>query len=293
MRILFVGAVEFSLRSLEKLISMNVDIVGVCTKEASSFNSDFADLRPVCELYSIPCSYVEDVNSQQNIKWIQSLCPDIMFCFGWSSLVKKELLSIPPMGVVGFHPAKLPENRGRHPLIWALVLGLNKSASTFFFMREGADDGMILSQTEFPILYEDDARTLYDKVVGIALGQIEQFTPKLQSNDYKKITQNPNLSNLWRRREKKDGLIDFRMNSRAIYNLVRGLTRPYIGAHIEYCGQDISIWKVEEVECVNNNIEPGRVVGLYNNSIVVKTFGGAIKIVEHDFNFLPKMNECL
>ena len=31
------------------------------------------------------------------------------------------------MGVVGFHPALLPNNRGRHPLIWAKALGLDKS----------------------------------------------------------------------------------------------------------------------------------------------------------------------
>ena len=37
------------------------------------------------------------------------------------------------MGVLGFHPSELPKNRGRHPLIWALALGLKKSASTFFY----------------------------------------------------------------------------------------------------------------------------------------------------------------
>jgi len=41
-------------------------------------------------------------------------------------------LGIAPLGVVGFHPAALPANRGRHPLIWALFLGLKKTASTFF-----------------------------------------------------------------------------------------------------------------------------------------------------------------
>ena len=79
---------------------------------------------------------------------------------------------------MGYHPASLPENRGRHPIIWALALGLKKSASTFFFMEEGADDGDILSQKEFEILYEDDAKSLYEKVTDMALNQIEDFLPK-------------------------------------------------------------------------------------------------------------------
>ena len=58
--------------------------------------------------------------------------PDIIFCFGWSRLIKEELLKIPKKGVVGYHPAMLPKNRGRHPLIWALALGIKTTGSTFF-----------------------------------------------------------------------------------------------------------------------------------------------------------------
>ena len=47
---------------------------------------------------------------------------------------------------MGYHPAELPYNRGRHPIIWALALGLKSTASTFFYMKEGADDGDIISQ---------------------------------------------------------------------------------------------------------------------------------------------------
>lgn len=153
MRIIFIGTVEFSLRALEKLINIKADVVGVCTKKVSNFNSDFADLSKLCESNSVPYIYVDDINSKETRNWIQNLEPDIVFCFGWSSLIKKELLKVAPMGVIGYHPTALPQNRGRHPLIWAIVLGLEKSASTFFFMKEGADDGDILSQIEFDILY--------------------------------------------------------------------------------------------------------------------------------------------
>jgi methionyl-tRNA formyltransferase len=151
MRIVFIGTVEFSLKSLEKLIFLDANIVGVCTKELSKINSDFADLVPLCQENQIPYRLVTDINSRENLEWIGNLNPDIIFCFGWSSLIKKELLELAPMGIVGYHPAKLPENRGRHPLIWALFLGMKQSASTFFFMDEGADSGDILSQVDFEI----------------------------------------------------------------------------------------------------------------------------------------------
>jgi formyl transferase domain protein len=293
MKILFIGAVEFSYKSLEKLIDLNAEIVGVCTKKVSNFNSDFADLTPLCNKANIPLRYVDNINSNESIDWIKSLKPDIIFCFGWSNLIKKELLNLPKMGIVGYHPALLPKNRGRHPIIWALALGLKASGSTFFFMTDGVDDGDILSQEEVEIFYEDDARSLYDKVLATALKQIEYFLPKLQNNSFQSFKQNNSLANAWRKRGKLDGKIDFRMTSGAIYNLVRALTRPYVGAHVEYNGKDVSVWKVKEVDFSRENIEHGKVLENDGRTIIVKTYDKAIKIIEHDFVELPKIGEYL
>ena len=192
MRIVFIGTVEFSLKALEKLIELDANIVGVCTKEKSFFCADYADLTKVCKENQILYKYVDDINSKESVEWIKKLNPDIIFF--WMVIAnKKELLELPKMGIVGYHPANLPKNRGRRPLIWALALGLKKSASTFFSMKEGADDGDILSQKEFEIKYEDDTKTLYKKVTNLALKQIEEFLPKLENRTYKVKKQDETL----------------------------------------------------------------------------------------------------
>ena len=293
MRIVLIGSVEFSLRSLERLISIDADLVGVCTKESSSFNSDFSDLKPLCDVNTIPCLYVNDINSKESVGWIENLNPDVIFCFGWSSLIKKDILAVAPMGIVGYHPTKLPINRGRHPLIWALALGLKESASTFFFMDEGADTGDILTQVDFEISYQDDARNLYDKVVETALIQIEEFIPALEKGTYTRIKQNEKESNDWRKRNELDGEIDFRMNSRSIYNLTRALTKPYVGAYIKFNETNYSVWKVKESNDFQENIEPGKVLRVFDKIFVVKSYDGAIEIIEHDFKEMPKVGEYL
>lgn len=293
MRIFFVGTISFSKVALEKLLFLNANIVGVATKSQSTFNADHVDLSSICIEEDIPWKYVKDVNAPHIQTWIKSLKPDIIFCFGWSNLIKKELLDLTEIGVVGFHPTELPKNRGRHPVIWSLVLGLDKSATTFFFMKEGADDGDILSQSEFTIAYEDDAFGVYEKIVKNALLQIEHFLPKLQRGDYKLVKQDESQANLWRKRGVKDGEIDFRMSSFAIYNLVRALTRPYIGAHINYQGEEVKIWKVKEENCTNRNIEPGKVLRSDDLGILVKTYDGAVRILEHTFKKTPNENEYL
>ena len=240
----------------------------------------------------IPYKYVDNINSKDNYNWIKSLSPDIIFCFGWSNLLKKNILRLAPMGVLGFHPSELPKNRGRHPLIWALALGLKKSASTFFFMDEGIDSGEILSQKSFDISSNDDAQSLYNKMANNALQQIEEFLPQLEKN-YQTIKQNDEVSNIWRKRVKTDGRIDFRMESQAIYNLVRALSKPYVGAHIKYNEKEIIVWKVEIVENKQNNIESGKVLDINEDKILVKTYDGAIRITHHEFEKIPNIGEYL
>lgn len=293
MKILFIGTVEFSKKALQKLIDLNAQVVGVCTKENSKFNSDFEDLKPLCKKNNIPFRYIGNNILKEDYNWIKSFNPDIIFCFGWSSLLKNDVLKLAPMGVLGYHPSKLPKNRGRHPLIWALALGLKKSASTFFFMDQGVDSGEILSQKDFEILRTDNAQTLYKKVTNIALLQIKEFLPKLEQGNYRTFKQNNEDSNIWRKRVKTDGQIDFRMTSEAIYNLVRALAKPYVGAHISYKEKEIIVWKVEIIKNKQNNIESGKVLDINGNKIIVKTYDGAIKIIQHEFKTLPSVGEYL
>ena len=293
MKILFIGTVHISEKLLQKLISMKSNIVGVCTKKSSSFNSDFVDLTLICKKNEIPYRFVNDINSPSNLKWIKNKSPDVIFCFGWSDLLKDDLLKLPPIGVIGYHPAKLPQNRGRHPIIWTLVLGLSESSSTFFFMDKGVDDGDILSQKDIKVLKSDNAETLYNRLINVSVNQIEKIVSMLETNNFRKIKQNHSLSNTWRKRSKDDGKINFKMTSKDIHNLVRALSKPYIGAHINYKNKDIIVWRTKIIKFQKQNIEPGKVLISNKNSITVKSADGAIEIIESEFVKFPKKGEYL
>lgn len=293
MNILFIGTVEFSKKALETLINIDNVPVGVLTKDHSLYNADYANLIPVCKKHKIPYHIVKNINSIESIDWMKKCNPDVIFCFGWSTLLKRQILDLPPLGVIGFHPAALPKNRGRHPIVWSLALGLYQTASTFFFMDEGADSGDILSQKKISIDYGDYASVLYERICNIACKQIECFTPKLKNGNYTRRPQDHSQSNYWRKRIKADGRIDFRMSSRNIYNLIRALGKPYIGAHVEYKEQEIKIWRAVEYECTDQNIEPGKVITSAKNELVIKCGSDAISLIEHDFTVFPQKGEYL
>ena len=293
MRIVFIGSVKFSADTLQQLVEMNADVVGVCTKEESAFNADHVDLRSFCELNKIPCIYSDNINSYHTSSWIRTLNPDVIFCFGWSEIIKSEVLGIPPLGVIGFHPTALPQNRGRHPLIWPLVLGLTETASTFFFMDSGVDSGDVISQIKIQIGHEDNANDLYNKVTDAAKSQILEFVPKLALGTIERRKQNSALANVWRKRGISDGLIDWRMSAESIHNLVRGLSKPYVGAHFILNGSQINVWKTTIWTESPANMEPGKILFIAESGPVVKCGTGAICLTQTEPSFKPTEGDYL
>lgn len=285
MNIVYVGIVNFSYHCLSEVLKNQGNVVGIVTSKNAKNNSDYHNLTPIASQYNIPIHYCTNVNDSESIKWIRDRKPDIIFCWGWSQLIKSELLSLAPMGVIGVHPALLPNNRGRHPLIWALALGLKESGLTFFFMDDGADSGPILSQKRFEITNNDTANTLYEKIKELATLQIAEFLPQLIARNYKIIIQNKEKANYWRKRFFTDGLIDWRMNSEAILNLVRALTEPYPGAQFTYKEQIVTVWEAHKYDQeVPPNIEPGKIIIALDGKPVIKCYDSAIVIDRYEPN---------
>ena len=284
MRICFIGCVQSSHALLRVLLEHQKQVVGVVTRRESKFNADFQSLISLCEEKNILFVCEDEIKESELVEFIKNCYPDVIYCFGWSKLLQNEILDIPAMGSIGFHPAELPLNRGRHPLIWALALGLKKTASTFFKMTEEADSGDIISQCPIDIAYEDDAYTLYQKVLETAADQVLQFTEYAEkTGTFPYIGANEG-GNFWRKRGKKDGQIDWRMYSESIYNLVRALTHPYVGAHFSYKDKEYKVWKVQVwQELVPNNIEPGKILQINSmHDFIIKTGDGAVHVLDCD-----------
>ena len=147
----------------------------ICSKK-STFNSDFVDLGEKAKKKKIEFIYeenIKDFNAQKRI--LDNHKIDLVFVIGWSKIIKEPILSSYKNKIIGFHPAELPKNRGRHPIIWALVLGLKKTASTFFFLTKEPDAGDILNQKIIKISNKDYAKDLYDKVLKAIPEQINEI----------------------------------------------------------------------------------------------------------------------
>ena len=154
LKIVLIGCVRFTEAMFDVLVKLDhVALAGVVTRSDSTVNSDHADLGPAARAANIRFFDAKGQDQDAMARWIAERGADVILCLGWSYLLKKHVLHAAPRGVIGYHPALLPRNRGRHPIIWALTLGLKETGSTFFQMDERADSGPILSQQRVAIVF--------------------------------------------------------------------------------------------------------------------------------------------
>lgn len=278
MRIAFIGAVRFSLHAFHEVLRHGGEIVLVLTLDPSKSarHADFADLASAAAARNLPVHLVTNINAPDALAVLRAAAPDVIFIFGWSQLVGSELRAIAPC--IGTHPALLPQNRGRHPIVWALVHGLEKSGLTFFYIDEGVDSGDILWQRAFAIGPDDDAGLLLTRIEELASAGIAEFLPQLQAGAAPRRPQDHSLANVWRKRTEADGCIDWRQTAREIHNLVRALAAPYPGAHTFMEGHRVSVWRSSPVLDAAGHEAPGTILSASPAECIVRTGDAALRI---------------
>ena len=288
MRIVFVGAVEFSRHCLEEVVKNGGNVVAVLTlaKEHAGFHSDYADLSDIAMQHGITVHSIKNINDLETVELIRSLKPDVIFVFGWSQLISKSVLEIPPLGCIGTHPTLLPRNRGRHPIVWALVKGLEESGLTFLYLDEGADSGDILWQKPFPIALEDDAKSLYEKIKALASEAIRKFLPQLEQGTALRMPQDYSQATYWRKRTEKDGEIHWTEPTMKTYNLIRALARPYVGAHTYVKGEKLLVWRARlpqrPLPSETLSLQPGTIFARTDTGFDVRTGDGYLTVLEYE-----------
>ncbi|MBQ4862000.1 hypothetical protein J8L98_09890 [Pseudoalteromonas sp. MMG013] len=276
MKVAFIGCVETSHAAFTQLLSHHVEgeieLVALITKSQSVFNSDYASLVELAQEFGIETTFF--VNDIDYDKALSNKHIDMLFCIGWSHIIPNRILHQVKKAAIGFHPAKLPSNRGRHPLIWALALGLSETASSFFLMEEKVDSGALVDQEIINISDTDYARDLYNKVLLTIPRQISKIVTGYCDNSIESQPQIAASSSYWRKRSAIDGAIDWRMQAKDIYNLIRALSSPYPGATFLKSGEIYTVTRAtHHTEMVALNLEPGKILNTTRTQVHVKCSG--------------------
>ena len=90
--------------------------------------------------------------------------PDLVVSAGFMKLAGESFLAAFGGRYVNTHPALLPSFPGMHGARDALDYGVKVTGCTLFVVDRGVDTGPIVAQAPVPVLDDDDAATLHERI---------------------------------------------------------------------------------------------------------------------------------
>jgi len=280
MQIVFVTHNELGLACLEELSDLGGEIQAVYTRPKQSELADQTDLDEFTDINNIPLHRVQSINESEIKTQLRGYDPDLLFVVGWSRLVEQDVIDIPSTAALGMHPAPLPRGRGRAPLAWSVIKGLDETALSFFHLVEEADAGDLVGQEPVSIELNDDAASMYEKVVDAGRKLIRRYYPEFVSGNVPRTPQDESKATWWPKRDPKHGLIDWNLSPWEVYNWIRGQTRPYPGAYSYLNGDRITVWSANPPSDQPSFVQPGEIVYHEENVIGVGAWEGIIELTE-------------
>lgn len=218
-------------RCLKVLLAQGIDVALVVTHEDNpSENIWFDSVARTAAEYGIPVATPENPNTPAFLARMEDLRADFLFSFYYRHMLKPALLGAASRGAYNMHGSLLPRYRGRVPINWAVLHGEAETGATLHEMVEKPDAGRIVAQQAVPILPDDTAGEVFDKVVVAAEMCLAGVLPRLTSGTAPHLPMDLKAGSYFGGRKPEDGRIDWKKSAQEVHNLVRAVAPPYPGA---------------------------------------------------------------
>lgn len=168
LKVVFLGTPEFAKTSLEAIHQSHHEVVGVVTvADKASGRGQKINQSPVkifAAENNIPVFQPEKLRNPEFLEELKKLDADVFVVVAFR-MMPKVLFEMPKMGTFNLHASLLPDYRGAAPINYAVINGEEKTGATTFFINEKIDEGNILLQEEIPVLENENAGHLHDRLM--------------------------------------------------------------------------------------------------------------------------------
>lgn len=225
-------------RCLRVLLARGVDVALVVTHEDNPAERIwFGSVAQVAAEHGIETITPADPAGAALREAVARARPDFIFSFYYRHMLPAELLALAPRGAYNMHGSLLPKYRGRVPTNWAVLNGETETGATLHEMAAKPDAGAIVAQTSVPILPDDTAQEVFDKVTVAAEQTLWRVLPALLAGEAPHLPNDLTRGSYFGGRKPEDGRIDWSKPAQQVYNLIRAVAPPYPGAFTDLNGQ--------------------------------------------------------
>lgn len=282
LRIIFMGTPEFAVPSLEILVENKFNVVAVITApdkpQGRGQKITFSPVKECALKHNIPVLQPTNLKSPQFVEELKSYKANLQVIVAFRML-PEVVWSMPALGTFNLHASLLPQYRGAAPINWAIMNGEKETGVTTFFLKHEIDTGSIIYQEKEVIHENDDAGTLYHRLMNKGAHLVLKTVQAIEAGNYPSQPQ-PAHTELKHAPKifKETCQINWSQPAVHIHNFVRGLS-PYPGAWTVLNDKPFKIFKTDTLPN-QLNAEAGQFLTDNKTYLYIQTSIGCLSILE-------------
>lgn len=282
-RVIFMGTPDFSVFALNNLAQDDrIDIPLVVTQpdrpKGRGKKLAVSPVKKAALQLGLDLFQPEKANSPDSLQEITALEPDFFVVAAFGQILSKKLLDVPRYYPINIHASLLPLYRGASP-IQAAILNMDETTGvTTMVMAPKMDAGDILLQASTPILPEDTAQDLHDRLGALGGRLIIKTIFGILDDSVTPVPQDHTKATYVKMLKKNDGRINWTLSARKIAAHINAMT-PWPGAFTYLFEKRMKIFTVSVSDAPSDE-KPGVIINCDKNGIHVATGNGILTILE-------------
>lgn len=278
-KLVFIGTAEIGIPLFNELsndsrFEIELVVTSIDRPAGRGMEPKPSPIKIAAEKSGIPVFQPIDINQSENIEKIRKAQPDIILLFAYGQILSKKVLEIPKHGCINVHTSLLPCHRGASPIQSSLLAGDMKTGISVMQMAEKMDAGPVYAQFDLPIVRDDNASTLHDKLAYLAAKKTPDVLVEIVNSSIKPKPQNEANATYCKKLSKTDGKIDWNEPAEVIVRRIRA----YFGWPGAW-----TLWDGKVLKILSGRLNPGQQnpghVTKYEDKILIGTGNGLLELI--------------
>ncbi|MEJ2049271.1 MAG: methionyl-tRNA formyltransferase [Calditrichota bacterium] len=283
LKIVFMGTPEFAVPSFLRIADSSHQIVGVVTQPDRPRGRGQTVLptpvkKQAQKLSGVPVYQPEKLSDQNFIEQLKSLKADIFVVVAFR-ILPESVYSMPPHGTINLHPSLLPKYRGAAPVNWTIINGEKETGVTIIKISRQIDSGGILAQTRVPVLENETAGSLHDRLANTGADLLIKTIDSVAGDTLTILPQNESEATPAPKLTKEMCHISFDQPVEKVKNWIHGLS-PHPGAYAFLDHEMIKFYVARIAGKFHKETPPGKIVNPEKGEIHIACNPGIINILE-------------
>jgi len=142
-------------------------------------------IKDICQSKGIDTIETLSPYSPETLSKISSCNPGILLLINGFGIIKKDLLSITPLGILSYHHGNMRKYRGMPPAFWELYNNEKEIGVTVQKLDKGLDCGIPIEEKTFLIKKTDTVKSLQKRIYSESTGMMHRALINISNPDYK------------------------------------------------------------------------------------------------------------